>query len=182
MSEIPEYTLRKSKRARRVRLAVRCDGSVVVTAPMGVNPSAVEKFVFSKRRWISDKLDLFKSMDSGAVRKFSRGDYLKHKEKALEIIKERIAFYGEIYRCSFNRICVKNQRTRWGSCSKKGNLNFNYKIIFLPEILRDYIIVHEMCHLNELNHSPKFWALVGRVFPNYLELRRDLRKQGILFR
>ncbi len=165
-----------------MRLTVRCDGSVVVTAPPGVSLSVVEKMVSGKREWILSKLDLFKSVDSGAVRKFSRDDYLKHKDRALEIIKERITFYGEIYRCSFNRICVKNQRTRWGSCSKKGNLNFNYKIIFLPEILRDYIIVHEVCHLRELNHSPKFWALVGRVFPNYLELRRELIKQGILFR
>ncbi|NOY35613.1 MAG: M48 family metallopeptidase [bacterium] len=182
MSEIPEYTLRRSGRARRVRLAVRCDGSVVVTAPLGVNPSVVEKFVSGKKRWILDKLKLFDGVDAKAIRTFSREDYLKHKGRALEIINERAAFYGEIYRCSFNRICVKNQRTRWGSCSKKGNLNFNYKIIFLPEILRDYIIVHEICHLKELNHSQKFWTLVAKALPNHSELRKELRKQALLFR
>lgn len=182
MNEIPKYTLRKSKRARRARIAVRCDGSVVVTAPLGASRSLVEKLVSEKRKWILSKIDFFKKMDGGEVRNFSRGDYLKHKDRALKIIKERIDFYNENYRLSFNEIRVKDQKTRWGSCSKKGNLNFNYKIMFLPENLRDYIIVHEMCHLKELNHSRKFWALLEKAFPNCLEIRKELRKRVMLFR
>ncbi len=179
MNGVPEYTLRRSKRAKRARLAVYRGGSVVVTAPLGADADAIEKFVSDKKQWILDKLEFFSAAGAGAPRTFSRGDYLRHKGRALEIIKERIGFYNETYRCSFNEIRVKNQRTRWGSCSKKGNLNFNYKIIFLPEILRDYVIVHELCHLKELNHSRKFWALLGEVFPDYREIRRRLKKHEL---
>ena len=81
----------------------------------------------------------------------------------------------------FNKINIKNQKTRWGSCSKKGNLNFNYKIALLPQHLADYIIVHELCHLGEFNHSRSFWNLVAKVFPEYLGIRNELRRSGIHF-
>jgi len=182
MNKTPKYILRKSKRAKRVRLAVYCDGSVVVTSPFGVRQSVVDKFVADKKQWIIDKINFFKSVDSKAIRTFSHNDYLKHKDVALELVKERVEFFNKTYQYSFNKISVKNQKTRWGSCSKKRNLNFNYKVLFLPEHLRDYIIVHEICHLKELNHSQKFWSLVGEVFPNYSEVRRELRKHELFYR
>ncbi|MBU1289943.1 M48 family metallopeptidase [Patescibacteria group bacterium] len=100
--------------------------------------------------------------------------YLANKERALDFVYARVALYNEIYNFNFNRISVKNQKTRWGSCSEKGNLNFNYRIVLLPIEMADYIIVHELCHLGELNHSPKFWNLVARAMPNYLEIRKRL--------
>ena len=84
-------------------------------------------------------------------------------------------FYNEIYQFSYNKIYIKNQKTRWGSCSGKKNLSFNYRILFLPKKLQDYIIVHELCHLKELNHSKRFWSLVARVFPDYQNIRNELR-------
>jgi len=108
-----------------------------------------------------------------------RNNYFKHKEAALGLAVDRANRYAGIYRCRFNKITIKNQKTRWGSCSKKGNLNFNYRILFLPEETRDYIVVHEICHLKELNHSRKFWALVAQVFPNHKEIRRGLRVTNV---
>jgi len=182
MNKTPKYTLRKSKRAKRMRLAVYCDSSVVVTTPFGVNQSIVEKFVSEKRQWIIDKIKFFNSIDSKAIRTFSHDDYLKHKDKALELVEERFEFFNKIYNHSFNRIHIKNQKTRWGSCSKKSNLNLNYKILFLPKDLQDYIIVHEMCHLKEFNHSHKFWSLVGKALPNYLEIKKELRRHELFYR
>ncbi|MBU4030692.1 M48 family metallopeptidase [Patescibacteria group bacterium] len=113
---------------------------------------------------------------NSAIRKPTRrvGEYLAHKERALDFVYARVALYNKIYNFNFNRISVKNQKTRWGSCSEKGNLNFNYRIVLLPIEMADYIIVHELCHLGELNHSPKFWNLVARAMPNYLEIRKRL--------
>jgi len=105
----------------------------------------------------------------------NKNNYLKHKEEASKLISERIDYYNNIYQFDFNRISIRNQRTRWGSCSSKKNLNFNYRLLFLPKRISDYIIVHELCHLKELNHSRKFWNLVAEVMPDYLEIRRDLR-------
>ena len=92
---------------------------------------------------------------------------------------ERVEYFNKIYNFSFNKILIKNQKTRWGSCSNKGNLNFNYKILFLPEALRDYIIVHELCHLKEFNHSKNFWKLISRAIPDYSEIKNELRKNGL---
>ena len=182
MNKTPKYTLRKSKRAKRVRIAVYCDGSVIVTSPFGIQQSIIDRFVSDKMQWIMDKINFFNNVDSKAIRIFSYGDYLKYKEKALKLIEERIEFYNKTYHFSFNKIRIKNQKTRWGSCSKNQNLNFNYKCLFLPKDSQDYIIVHEMCHLVEFNHSQKFWALVERVFPNYLEIKKKLRRHGLFYR
>ncbi|MFA6253907.1 MAG: M48 family metallopeptidase [Candidatus Paceibacterota bacterium] len=109
------------------------------------------------------------------LRGFSRRNYLKHKELARALVLARVEYFNQIYKLPVGRISIRNQRSRWGSCSKKGNLNFNYKVALIPAHLADYIIVHELCHLKEFNHSKRFWALVGQSTPNYLELRRELR-------
>lgn len=102
--------------------------------------------------------------------------YRAHKEIARALIHERLEHYNAYYQLPYKRVAVRNQRRRWGSCSSLGNLNFNYKILFLPEEIRDYIIVHELCHLKELNHSPRFWALVAEMMPAYNEYRKMLRR------
>lgn len=104
--------------------------------------------------------------------------YKENKDKALSIVKDRIEYFNTIYNFKWNRIVIRNQKTRWGSCSRKGNLNFNYKIALLPPESADYIIVHELCHLGEFNHSQKFWDLVAKTIPDYLVIRKDLRKNG----
>lgn len=158
-----------------MRLAVHCDGSVVVTSPLGIRPSLVERFVCDKRRWVLKKIQFFKSVDRKTIRPFSCQDYLENKDNAMTLISERVRLYSEIYGFSCNKISIKNQRTRWGSCSRQRNLNLNYRIMFLPRELQDYIIVHEVCHLKEFNHSRKFWLLVAKACPDYLAARKELR-------
>ena len=105
-----------------------------------------------------------------------RRSYLKHKETARALAFRRIEHFNNFYGFKVGRISVRNQKTRWGSCSKKGNLNFSYKIALIPARLADYIIVHELCHLKEFNHSKRFWALVAKEIPDYLEIRKQLKK------
>lgn len=176
------YKLKRSKRAKRMRLAVYCDGSVVITCPFGVQQSLIEKFLTDKKQWVWDKIQFFKNVDSKAIRTFSHKDYLENKDKALTLVDERVRFYNKVYGFSFNKIFIKNQKTRWGSCSCKQNLNLNYKIVFLPQKHQDYIIVHEMCHLKEFNHSRKFWALVEKVIPNYLDIKKELRNHELFYK
>lgn len=102
--------------------------------------------------------------------------YIQHKKIAEKAIKDKVLFFAGLYGVPVKRVAIRNQRTRWGSCSKLGNLNFNYKIIFLPDNLMNMVIVHEICHLLEFNHSQRFWNHVARVFPNYRELTKQLRK------
>jgi predicted metal-dependent hydrolase len=109
----------------------------------------------------------------------SRREYQAHREVARAFIVQRVAEISVLYGFSVGRITIKNQKTCWGSCSKKGNLNFNYKILFLPEEIANYIIVHEVCHLREFNHSQRFWDLVAQTVPNHRYLRHELKKSAI---
>lgn len=102
--------------------------------------------------------------------------YLAHKERAREIVHARLTYFNEHYNFTIGRVAIKNQKRCWGSCSAKGNLNFNYKIIFLPEALMNYVIVHELCHLKELNHSKQFWDVVAVAMPEYKTQRAHLRR------
>lgn len=177
------YILKSSPRSKHVRLAVYGSGELVVTAPRGMDSGIVEKFIAQKSKWILEKLEYFKSI-SGTVfiKKSSRRDYyVQHKAEAHALVVARLAHFNQYYNFTYHRVSIKNQKTRWGSCSRKGNLNFNYKIALLPPRLVDYIIVHELCHLGELNHSRKFWNLLSQTIPDYFAIRAELKKVGVRF-
>lgn len=110
----------------------------------------------------------------------SRKLYALQKESARAIVRERVSHfighYGPRHGIKVGRIAIRNQKSRWGSCSRQGNLNFNYKLAFLPAELRDYVIVHEICHVKEFNHGKGFWNLVGETMPHYKEVRKKLRE------
>jgi len=187
MNEQISYTVKKSKRAKRMRLSVCGDGSVVVTLPHKAHESVARAFINEKRRWLLNKLSFYKQFANtniapAMLSKLSRKDYLKHKTQARALIQERIEHFNKTYQHSYNKIFIRNQKTRWGSCSNKGNLNFNYKILFLPEDLRDYVIVHELCHLKEFNHSQKFWSLVSVAISNPFEIRKELKNNKLSLR
>ncbi len=105
----------------------------------------------------------------------NRIQYLKLREQARSLAASRIIHFNSHYQVPIGKVFIKNHKSRWGSCSAKGNLNFNYKIVLLPLSLTDYVIVHELCHLKEFNHSTKFWAKVAETLPNHKELRLQLR-------
>lgn len=124
------------------------------------------------------KLSLYKVAKTSRY-SLGRQDYIKHREVARTLIKNRIDHLNKVYKYSYGKISIRNQKTRWGSCSNKGNLNFNYKLLFLSEISRDYVIAHELCHLKEFNHSKKFWELVSLTIPNHRAVRKELKKSGL---
>ncbi|OGZ68782.1 MAG: hypothetical protein A3D44_02185 [Candidatus Staskawiczbacteria bacterium RIFCSPHIGHO2_02_FULL_42_22] len=109
-------------------------------------------------------------------KKGNRVEFLRYKNEAMELAKNRITYFNTFYQFKVNKITIKNQKSRWGSCSKKGNLNFNYKIALLPQKLSDYVILHELCHLGEFNHSPHFWNIVAKSMPNYRAIRKQFKK------
>ncbi len=103
-----------------------------------------------------------------------RSHYLRHKEAARAVVHARIAHYVAQGESAPKAVRIRNVRSRWGSCSQKGNLNFHYKIAFLPPHLVDYVVVHELCHLREFNHSARFWALVAARLPDWKARKREL--------
>lgn len=169
------YTIKTVRFSRRVRLAVHHDGRVVVTKPYFFSKASAEAFLFSKIDWVRAKLENFKNMPAPLARPHDRGDYLKHKQEAHVLALKRLEYFNGFYGLKYKRISIRDQKTRWGSCSRSGNLNFSYRILELSPAAADYIIVHELCHLKEFNHSPRFWELVAKSIPDYEARRRELR-------
>ena len=104
--------------------------------------------------------------------------YNKYKEQARLLVHERLEHFNAHYNFPYHRVSIRNQKTRWGSCSSKGNLNFSYRILFLEPEAQDYLIVHELCHLKEFNHSQRFWDLVSQQSPNYKKYHLELRHKS----
>jgi len=125
---------------------------------------------------IAGKIFKFMIVRRRSSLKGTKKDYAEYKDSALGLAKSRLEYFNTFYGFKIGRVSVKNQKSRWGSCSRKGNLNFNYKIAKLPASTADYIILHELCHLGKFNHSRAFWNLVRKTMPDYLEIRRSLRK------
>ncbi len=170
------YQVRKSRRARYMRLTIYQTGELVATFPKGFSMERLEDFMRQKADWILRKIkSARKRKPSLLLPKSGRRDYLKHKNKARGLAVRKIEELNQSYNFPCGRISIRNQKTRWGSCSRKKNLNFNYRIIFLPEKYLNYIIVHELCHLKEFNHSKKFWELVALTIPDYKDIKREFR-------
>jgi predicted metal-dependent hydrolase len=186
-----EYELNESARAKHLSISVHPDGRVVVTKPVRVSQAKVEVFAQSRAAWVQSALEAFArkrvrhekeraKLGMSAVEKLPklrRGTkaYKDAVAAARALAALRLAHFNQHYHHPYGTISIRNQKTRWGSCSAKGNLSFSYKIAFLPSILQDYLIVHELCHVRQHNHSEKFWALVGETVPEYKKLRRQLR-------
>ncbi|MBU1110417.1 M48 family metallopeptidase [Patescibacteria group bacterium] len=150
---------------------------------MKTNHQSTSPLLLKKHQlvWIINGLKKNRFKKIRRVKKTCRSsskDYKEKKEIARKLVKEKVERFNSFYAFKFGRISIRNQRTRWGSCSSKKNLNFNYRIIYLPERLADYIIIHELCHLKELNHTKKFWALVSKTFPDYKSINKELRTNG----
>ena len=172
------YTLKRSERAKTMRLAIYPDGNVVVTAPRLFGFEAIERFVAKHASWITRHVDKRRGRTILRIRK---AEIPMLKKRALALALERCAYFAPSYGVQYQKITVRAHKSRWGSCSSKGNLNFNYKIALLPPRIADYIIVHELCHLREMNHSKDFWAYVECAFPDYKELRKELRNTASVY-
>ncbi|MDB5264503.1 MAG: putative metal-dependent hydrolase [Parcubacteria group bacterium] len=143
--------------------------------------SKVEAFVAKHADWIERAQERIEKRKPRLpkeqlprIRRNSKA-YKEAQEQARTLVTARLIHFNKVYNFTYGTISIRNQKTRWGSCSAKGNLSFNYRIAFLPPELADYIIVHELCHTKEHNHSPRFWVEVARTIPNYLALRNQLR-------
>ena len=102
----------------------------------------------------------------------------RYRNAARQQFESRVAYFHRITGGNYTSITVRDQKTRWGSCSSRGTLSFNYRLIFAPPVILDYVVVHELCHLTHMNHSKSFWNMVASVMPEYKECRKWLREHG----
>lgn len=176
-----EYEVIRSAR-KTIAVQVNIDKSVLVRAPKRCSKAAIEDFVEEHKEWIIRKK---KEMERRAAEReekrknmpqWSEEDYRSCRLEAEKALGERTAFFAKVMGIDYGRITVRNQKTRWGSCSAKGNLNYNWKLMLCPERVQDYVVVHELAHRREMNHSRAFYAIVEGILPDYRECMRWLKE------
>ena len=163
-------------------LEVRDANTVLARIPTRVSDRELKAFVKNHRSWILEKTEVMaereekrKSTPAPPPELLSKTDRMKIQLK----IGKRVRHYCEAMGVTVGYVTVKNQKTRWGSCSAKGNVNFNYQLAFLPDELLDYVVIHELAHRRHMNHSRAFWAEVEKYCPDYLERREQLKEYSL---
>lgn len=172
------YKIIRSGR-KTLGIEVNAEG-VTVRAPAGLSEREIESFVERHKTWIEKNLKKAEERKraSEGLEPFTAEEIGELAEKAKNFIPGRVEHYAKILGVSYGRITIRNQRSKWGSCSSKGNLNFNCLLMLTPPEAIDSVVVHELCHRKEMNHSERFYAEVLRVFPEYYRWDRWLKENG----
>ncbi len=209
------YKLKRSARAKYLRLQISRGSELELVLPRGIEIKEAEDFIIKKAGWIKkhlkaakitepqfllfgEKIEVVQHFDM-----FAKRHSVHYKENLLKIVspagtnypdqkfyehwlRRRAKIYlinralelADNYGFDVNKVTIKGQKTRWGSCSTKGNLNFNFRLMRYRKEVIDYVIIHELCHLRHMNHSKRFWALVGKHIPEYKDLRDELKRKS----
>lgn len=171
-------------RSNRKTLAIqiKADGTVLVRAPGRLNNRDIERILQEKETWITKHIKKMEEKkacgDKQEMQALTQEDQRKLADQAILEIPKRVAYFAQIIGVSYGRITIRKQKTRWGSCSGKGNLNFNCLLMLTPPEVLDYVVVHELCHRKEMNHSKAFWKEVERILPDYKQQVLWLKENG----
>ena len=174
-------TIHRTKR-KTLSLELK-DGGLLVRAPKRMSNREIQMFILSKKSWIEKHqkiIDERRELQK-QYQPYTEDELKKLAKKAKEIIPAKVKHYAEIVGVSYGRITIRCQKTRWGSCSSKGNLNFNCLLMELPDEIIDSVVVHELCHRKHMNHSKTFYAEVESVFPGYKRCRKWLKENGHIY-
>ncbi len=183
-SAVYELTYRIVRSERKtLSVSIQPDCTITVRAPRSVSDSQIRRFLIEKQHWLITKYlgakqkqeaipcsDLTDTQRAALTRRYI--------DAAKEYFPKRVAYFHQFTGGTYSRITIRDQKTRWGSCSSKGTLSFNWRLMLAPPAILDYVVVHELCHLRHMDHSPAFWQAVGEVFPDYASARKWLRKHG----
>ncbi len=174
-----KYYIKRSRR-KTVSVEIEPDLSVLIRAPYRMPDREIRKFLDESEGWIrkhrAEAAERLKN--AGNVKKLSMDEIRELAEEALKDIPERVRHFAPIIGVTYGRITIRNQKSRWGSCSSKGNLNFNCLLMLAPPEHRDYVVVHELCHRKEMNHSGRFWSEVARILPDYRKSKKWFDDNG----
>jgi len=174
------------RRTNRTTIALELSPSgLLVRAPYHMTDREIKAFLDSKSAWIEKHYQTLQERQRQQAQEpqnqlppFTREEIEALVDLALEVIPKKVKFYAERIGVSYGRITIRNQRTRWGSCSAKGNLNFNCLLMLMPDEVIDSVVVHELCHRKHMNHSPEFYAEIGKILPEYPKHRKWLKENG----
>lgn len=178
---LAEIKIIRSSR-RTLSLEITKEAKVLVRAPYQISQSEIDRFVQEKYRWVKKHLEeaekKLAERKAHPIERMSIKEIQELADRAGRILPGKAAYFAPVVGVTYGRITIRNQKTRWGSCSSKGNLNFNCLLMLAPDSVQDYVVVHELCHRLEMNHSPRFWSEVERVLPDYRTAKQWLKEHG----
>ena len=179
--ELP-YTLVRSNR-KSYAISISPDGQITVRIPMHTSDSELHHILTDRQHWIITKyLEQQKKQAAKPVSDLTDTQKAALTQRYIAAAKEyfpkRAAYFQQFTGGTYNRITIRDQKTRWGSCSARGTLSFNWRLMLAPPAILDYVVVHELCHLTHMNHSAAFWQAVEAVYPDYRTARRWLKEHG----
>ena len=151
---------------------------IIVRAPLRMSDKDIDAFLLEKKAWIDKHVAVAMQQQKAAEQKLTAAEIHQLADRALKVIPERVRHYAPLVGVTYGRITIRNQKTRWGSCSSSGNLNFNCLLMLAPPEVLDSVVVHELCHRKEMNHYSRFYAEVLRVFPEYHKWHKWLKENG----
>ena len=181
------YDLIRTSR-KTIAIQITLDGDVTVRAPRDCEKAEIDDLIRDRREWIEEKRAEFLAQKRECEKKQEQFPKItpeserEFRRLAKEKIPKRVALFAEQVGVDYGKITIKDTKSRWGSCSYQGNLNFCWRLILAPEEVLDYIVVHELCHRLEMNHSARFWAEVKRVLPEYEKSKEWLKENGLALR
>ena len=169
--------IRSNRKSMSVEIKLN---KLIIRAPMQATNEDINTFMLKSKAWIEKHLEKAQAQQQAvaSTKKLTMDEIRKLADKALEIIPERVRYYAPLVGVTYGRITIRNQRSKWGSCSSTGNLNFNCLLMLAPPEVIDSVVVHELCHRKEMNHSDRFYAEVLRVFPDYHKWDKWLKDNG----
>ncbi len=174
-----QYRVLRSRR-RTVSIEIKSGGELLVRAPLRMSQRAIREALEERKGWILRNLEKMKKLEQEreAMEPLTEAQVKELKKQAKRVIPERVAYYAPLVGVSYGRISIRHQKTRWGSCSTDGNLNFNCLLMLMPPEVLDSVVVHELCHRKHMNHSARFYAEVRRVYPEYDKWNKWLKDNG----
>ena len=155
-------------------------GKLIIRAPLRATNEEINRFMLQNKKWIETHLAEAQAREKAkeSIHRLTPEEVQALANRAVEVIPQRVAYYAPLVSVTYGRITIRNQRSKWGSCSSKGNLNFNCLLMLTPPAVIDSVVVHELCHRKEMNHSEKFYAEVLRVLPDYWAQDKWLKENG----
>lgn len=153
---------------------------LIIRAPIQATNEDINSFMLNKKAWIEKHIAKMQAQQqaTASIKKLTMDEIRQLADRALEVIPARVRHYAPLIGVTYGRITIRNQRSKWGSCSNKGNLNFNCMLMLAPPEVIDSVVVHELCHRKEMNHSERFYAEVLKVFPEYWQWDKWLKENG----
>lgn len=180
VNDLPVKVIRSKRKT--ISIELKADG-LLVRAPLRMKKQDIYSFISEKSAWIEKHFKIMQEREKKLeqTEPYTDEEIKELADQALAVIPQKVKYYADLIGVDYGRITIRNQKTRWGSCSSQGNLNFNCLLMQFPDEVIDYVVIHELCHRKQMNHSRQFYEEIEKIMPEYRKWQKWLKENGGLY-